>query len=193
LEGKEKRKRLEQELFSMQGSDFMGIGAANEAVSELISKAGIVWDSGDQQFFVLEGEEVKEVISKLAGQAPQGFVQTSEWMQPTAPPGPLADELLQDMGKHLQDVVTPEELAAADEVHCQCGEDVYVLPDGKAMQEFVANLGVSDASAYTKTSVWNKQQGDADNKQLALLADIAARLQTIETILLRLEQSLKID
>ncbi|HWQ61356.1 MAG TPA: hypothetical protein VN521_03535 [Negativicutes bacterium] len=192
MDSKEKLQKSARELFSVQGSDFMEVDAAKEVVAELLSKAGAAKQDGEQQYYVLEGEEAQKVLDKLAvRQAPQGFIQTSEWVQPAAQSGHTTDEALQALGNRLQTAGKPPEPAPADTVDCQCGDDVYVLPDEQAMQEFVANLGVCDASNYTKTTAWDKNQGDADNRQLALLTDIAARLQAIETVLLRLEQTLK--
>lgn len=187
---KEKPAIIDPELISIQSEDLMEVGTANQAVSELLTKA-VLRQDGQQQYFLLEGEEAEGMLSKLAGQAPQGFILTNEWVRPDTFPGLMIDESLRKIGAHLQSVAKPSEPASVDDIHCECGDEVYVLPDQKAMQELIANLGASDAADYTKMKFWNKNQADADNKQLALLGDIAARLQVIETILLRLEQLLK--
>lgn len=192
MDDKEKPKKADSEMFAIQGSDFMEIEAAREAVAELLSKAGAVGQDGEQQYYVLDGEEAQKVLEKLAAaQAPQGFIQTSEWVQPAAQSEHTTGEGLQDLGSRLRAAGKLPESAPADNVDCLCGDEVYVLPDMTAMQEFVANLGVSDASNYSKTTIWNKNQGETDNRHLALLTDISVRLQAIESVLLRVEQLLR--
>lgn len=192
MDDKEKPQRSTPEMFSIEGSDLMEVDAAKELVEELLNKAGAARQEGEQQYYVLEGEEAKRIFEKLAaGPAPQGFIQTSEWVQPAAHGGCMPDEALHELGSRLQTADGLPEVTPADAIDYECGEEVYVLPDAKAMQEFVANLGVSDASSYTKTTVWNKNKGEADEQQLALLTDIADRLQAIETVLLRIEQLLR--
>jgi len=177
-----------REQIFVRDEDFMDISAANEVVSELLGKAGVVWQEGEQQYFVLAEEDVDKVLAKLAAQAPAGFIQTNEWVRADSPAAPGPDDLLEALAARLRAGSGADEPAAADQVQCAYGDEINVLADAGEVQAFIANLAAADAGNYSKTQLWNKQSGGpADGQQIALLREIAARLRAVEEILLRLE------
>ncbi len=170
-------------------ADVMDIDTANKAVAQLISKAAEVFQDGDQPIYVLSEEAAREVLESLQVKAPEVFVQTSAWSKPAPSSDNESDELLEAMGTELQSGVLAAELELVDQVQCEYGDEVHVLPDEKSAQEFIANLAASDAAAFQQNKQWNKQApaGIQDNKHESLLTDIASRLRSIEAVLLRLE------
>ncbi len=89
-----------------------------------------------------------------------------------------------DLGsKSQQSVIIPNS-------GCEYGDEIQVLPDGAAVEEFLRSMADKEAKNFSKTRRWNAAAGSLDKKQEALLADTAARLDAIEARLERLENLL---
>lgn len=192
MSDKQKPAATEMWQVSAGGTDALDVTDANKAVSQLISKASEVLQDGDQHIYVLSKEVADEVLGTLQVKAPEVFVQTNTWSKPAPSADNKDDTLLAAMGTHLQSGAAPEEARTTDQVQFEYGDQAYVLPDEASAREFIANLAAGDATAFQQTKQWNKQPpGVLDGKLEAAFEDIAARLQAIEAVLLRMEAFIK--